>query len=92
MLFIWHRRSSVSHRSSSQVAGCGLSYLDEEVLPCQLAVVREMVHMLPVVQMHLVHLVVDPSLVGPEEIPIRLVLRLLQRTWSGTFNDRVVLL
>ena len=67
-----------------------MSYLDEEVLPCQLAVVGEMVHTLPVI--HLVHLVVDTSLAGPEEIPIRFVLRLLQRTWSGTFNDRVVLL
>mmetsp|Transcript_60976 Transcript_60976/g.176502 ORF Transcript_60976/g.176502 Transcript_60976/m.176502 type:complete len:327 (-) Transcript_60976:7-987(-) len=54
-----------------------LHVLDEEVLPSQLVVVEEVVHMLVRIQVDLLVSLVDPVLVRPEDVPVGLGIGLL---------------
>lgn len=47
-----------------------LHVLHQQVFPCQLVVVQEVVHVLVRLQVHLVEGTVDPVLVGPEDVPL----------------------
>lgn len=60
--------SSIPAHLSLQLLLCPLEILDEQVLACELIVVGEVVDALPVVQVHLVQLMVDP----PAECEVKL--------------------